>query len=178
MDGRCVDPRDANDPRPTDAVDRGEVRNGYCLILVGTRSVLLKFQCWMTMVWNQARMRRSGGFSRREARRGGKTRRGGKGNCRPTVSGRGRSHVASAAVFSTGPTEGGVGSPGSLHGAHSTHKFLSALACLGTGEEAGGGTFHSCGPQQQDGPRHLGTHLQLRVCGSASKLRADETEAA
>jgi len=25
MDGRCVDPRDANDPRPTDAVDRGEV---------------------------------------------------------------------------------------------------------------------------------------------------------
>jgi len=25
VDGRCVDPRDANDPRATDAVDRGEV---------------------------------------------------------------------------------------------------------------------------------------------------------
>ena len=25
MDGRCVDPRDANNPRTTDAVDRGEV---------------------------------------------------------------------------------------------------------------------------------------------------------
>jgi hypothetical protein len=153
-------------------------RNGYWLIPVRTRSVLLKFQSSMTMVWNQTKTRRSGGFSRREARRGGRTKRGGKGNCRPTVSGRGRSHIASVAVFSTGPTEGGVGSPGSLHGAYVIHKFISALVCLAAGGEAGGGSFDPCGPQQQDGPRHPGPHLQLRVCGSASKLRVDETEAA
>jgi hypothetical protein len=153
-------------------------RNGQCLILGRTQVVPPKVQSSMTMVWNQTKTRRCGGFSRREARRGGRTKRGGKGNCRPTASGRGRSHIASAAVFSTGPAEGGVGNPGSLHGAHFTHVFISQLVCLATGGEAGGGSFDPCGPQQQDGPRHPRPHLQLRVCGSASKLRADETEAA
>ncbi len=178
MDGRCVDPRDATARRPRMPWTAVMSRNGNSLILARTRSVLLIFQSWLTMVRNQARTRRSGGFSRREARRGGNTRRVGKGNCRPTVSGSRRSHAASAAVCSRGRTEGGFGSAGSPHGADFTHGLGSAAACWAPGAAADGGTFDPWGPQQQDRPGHPSPHLQLRVRGSPSKLRAAETEAA
>ncbi len=130
----------------------------------------------IALAWNQARLKRSGGRSRREARPVGRRQRGGNGRQWPAASSRSRSTVARAALLLTGPTDGASGSPGSPQGAESRHGSASTRSDLG-GDSESGGRIRSCrGRQQHDVPWHLVPHLQS--CGAASMPRAEETSAA
>ena len=100
MDGRCVDPRDANDPRATDAVDRGEVSQrilAYPSTHAERATEVPEFDDDGLESGRDEAFRgflEAGGTSRWEDQARGK------GIGRPTISGRGRSHIGSAAVFS------------------------------------------------------------------------------
>ena len=115
-------------------------RNGRCLTprtrnerADGDRAVSI------AMAWNQARMRRSGGRSRREARRAGRRQRVENGSRMPTVSSRRCPNIASDALLPTGPSEGALGSPESPQGAEFIwHGLAPARSGSGVGSGAGG----------------------------------------
>ena len=123
----------------------------------------------------QTTAERSGGSSRLEARRGGRTQRGEGGRSRPVAWGDKCPHRASIANLPVGAADGALGSPGSPHGAAFRHGPPSRLVGGGLGAGDGVRKPDSRGPQQQDAPLHRVPHLQWCACPTASK---DETEEA
>ena len=120
---------------------------------------------------DQARGRPSGGSSRREARRAGRTHEEGAGRKPRERSGPGGPTIASVAALPTWKRGEPVGSPDSPHGAAFRQGLASSSSPTEDGASGGGGTGRTGTfpwPQQQEAPRHFERHLQRSECESAS----------
>lgn len=142
------------------------------------RKPCAEFRCVDSSSGDQAMAVPSGGSSRREERRAGRTHR--EEVVRRLSDDRGRMYpiIESVAVFQTGLTDSELGRPESPHGVE--FKQGLGLASSGPSPEGGvgGRTFVFRGPQQHEAWRHIGPQLQPWACSSASNSDDDEIEEA
>jgi hypothetical protein len=134
----------------------------------------------LAIAWIQPTAGRSGGSSRRAARRAGRVHRDWKAMSRPAEPGRSFPRRSSVAALPKGAADGApLGSAGSPHGAELTHGFASTWTDRAPPNGSGVRMSVSRGPQQQDPPRHLPPpHLQWCVSVSAFRAGAGESVSA
>ena len=124
----------------------------------------------IAIAWNQARIRCSGGRSRREARRDGRRQRVENGSMRRACRAADARKPRRPQSWLTGPSDGAPGSPESPQGAEFNRQGLAIGAIrfrggLGSRQPS----LRSRGPQQHDSPRHFVPHLQW--CGAVLDAR-------